>query len=1084
MLQACPHCGESTQPGQFCDNCGKKLEKTCRSCSAANRPNARFCANCGTPFETVATPSPDTSGAQQKQVTVLFADICGSTELVSRMDAEDANNALGSVVGTIVKAVTRFGGVVNRQMGDGVMVLFGAPVATEDHAASACFAALAALDAVGQMGELALPIRIGICSGPVILRKTGRDEVDYDVAGITAHIAARLEQQAEPGTVLLAPQTASLVTGIASIESIGAVALKGIAEPLPVFRLLSAADRPSWIVRSGAKALSIFVGREKEHAQLSSALERAAAGRMQSVALVADAGMGKSRLLHQFLQGLTQGTWHVMRVETTAQTMAIPYALITALLREFVGCSPDDTNAEVAARLPTVLASLGLDARFDTAPLLAHLDREVEDAGLETSDHAQRNDRLVRSLRPVLLRYAELHPLILVVEDYHWLDASSVEVLTDLFADIDMARIVLLMTTRPERRPGWPRTTRHADGDGRQDRIEIELERLTADHADHLLRELIGASDKLAPLREHIISRADGTPLFLEEFARSLHETGALADDNIKLTNIVIPASVQSILAARIDRLSLLHRSILQIAAVIGRDVPLGLLAAAADMHELALAQEMRLLRAAGFVVEVNQRTGLVLSFAHALTQSVVYDTLLRSDRRRLHARVLRALEALNPGNRDGVVDHLAHHAVQAEAWPEAARYALAAGQRASRRSALIEARAYLETAIAALSRQPATVATMTMGIDARLSLRSVLVSMNETSAIQEHLREAYDLAEQAGDRLNLARVYISRGAMLSHSGDLPSATELSRAALDIMLAAGESVGIVSASFSLAQALWYSGDLDTARQVLASNIPHARDESGQRRTTATFVLPSVVYFCYLARISEDLGDSAAGFDAIKEAGAIASRHGHTFDQLLVNTYEGGLLLASGQQARSIGMLEHALTVAQQNKIEWHIPLIAALLGRAYVDAGRHGDARALLKQASSLADRNRHVGKRLLCSPPLVRALAEEDLVAAKGVAMATLRDASARGFRPTVVHTQLALAHVHTLEGRPEAAQAALRDATALARQIGLLREELEARERLSALLRQGGQTTPAVAEMQAAAGLRRRLASFSADR
>ena len=214
---------------------------------------------------------------------------------------------------------------------------------------------------------------------------------------------------------------------------------------------------------------------------------------------------------------------------------------------------------------------------------------------------------------------------------------------------------------------------------------------------------------------------------------------------------------------------------------------------------------------------------------------------LLRSDRRGLHERVLRAMETQNPGQRDSAVDDLVHHAVLAEAWPEAARYALAAGERASRRSALTEAKAYLETAIAALGRQPASVATMTQGIDARLSLRGVLASMNDTSGIQEYLKEADNLAELAGDRLNLARVYIARGTMLSHWGDLPGAIELSRKALDIMLAGDDSVGIVGAAFSLAQALWYSGDLDEARQVLVSKISHARGEGGQRRSAATFV---------------------------------------------------------------------------------------------------------------------------------------------------------------------------------------------------------------------------------------------------
>ena len=1059
MLVACPRCGESALQGQYCDKCGTKIEKICRSCSATNRPDARFCANCGTAFEAAADKKPapagpDTSGAQQKQVTILFADICGSTELISRMDPEDASYALGSVISVISKAVTRFDGAVIRRMGDGVMVLFGAPVAAEDHAARACFAALAVLDAVGRMGDLALPIRIGICSGPVILRKTGRDDEDYDVAGITAHIAARLEQQAEPDTILLAQQTASLVTGIANIESIGRIALKGIAEPLPVFRLISATDRPSWIVRSGAKALSTFVGREEELAQLSLALGRAWAGRAQAVALVADAGMGKSRLLHEFLGNLPQGAWHVMRVETTAQSTAIPYFLITALLREFVGGSHEATIAEVAARLPSVIASLGLDPQFDTTPLLALLDREADEVAFDKIDPLQRSHRLVQSLRPILLRYADLHPLILVMEDYHWLDASSVDVLNELFGEMDAVRLALLVTTRPERRPGWRHLTQQ--GDGRGPKKEIELKRLTAGQADHLLQELIGGSDELAPLRAHIIARADGTPFFLEEFARSLHESGAIAGGAPRLTNIVIPASVQSILAARIDRLAPLHRRILQIAAVIGRDVPLPLLAALADMHESTLTQEIAVLRAAGFLVEVNLRTGIVHSFSHALTQAVAYDTLLRSDRRGLHERVLRAMETQGPGQRDSAVDDLVHHAVLAEAWPEAARYALAAGERASRRSALTEAKAYLETAIAALSQQPPSIATMTQGIDARLSLRGVLATMNDTSGIQEYLKEADNLAELAGDRLSLARVYISRGAMLSHAGDLPGAIELSRTALDIMRAASDSVGIVSAAFSLAQALWYSGDLDDARQMLLSNLAHARSESGQRRSTATFVLPSVVFFCYLARIQGDLGDSAAGFEAAREARSIADRQGHAFDQVLVNTYEGALLLASGQLPKSIDMLERALSVARANEIEWHIPLIACLLGRAYVETGRHADARKLLQQASALADRSRHIAKRLLCSPSLIRALAEGpdgDLAAATDLAALTLREATARGFRPTVVHTQLALARILALAGEAEPARSALQEAAVLSKQLGMLREEAEAREGLASV-------------------------------
>lgn len=1073
MQITCPNCRESTLAGRYCDHCGAQLEKICRSCSVANRPTARFCTSCGSAFETqgskpVPAVGPDVSGPQQKQVTIVFADICGSTELISQMDAEDASQILGAVIDVIVESMSRFGGVVNRQMGDGVMVLFGAPIATEDHAARACFGALAALEAVGRMGDAALPLRIGMCSGPVILRRTGRDDEDYDVAGVTAHIAARLEQRAEPGTVLLANQTARLVSGIATLETVGRMVLRGLAEPLEVFRLLSAIDRPSWILRSGVRALSTFVGREDELVQLSHAFASAQKRHAQAVALVADAGMGKSRLLHEFLGTLPHGTWHVIRVETTAQSVAVPYFLVTALLREFVGCSQEDSAADIAARLPSAIASLGPDIEVDLTPLLVHLDRDVDEVGFDTILPAERRRRLIHALRPLLLRYADLHPLVLLIEDYHWLDMSSTQLLNELLHGLGASRLVLLMTTRPERRPGWHGPNGHDAGPGAVNAREIELKHLTPKQADDLLQELIGSGDELAPLRSHIIERTNGTPFFLEEFARSLHESGALAYGVPSLANIVIPASVQSILAARIDRLSPLQRRILQIAAVIGRDVPSSLLAAVADMNEAALTREIDGLCLARFLVEDGVSGGMVHSFSHALTQVVAYDTLLRSDRRVLHERVLRALET---HHRDTTVDHLAHHAVHAEAWQEAARYSLAAGERANRRSAPTEAKAYLETAIAALGRLPPSVETVTMGIDARLSLRALFTRLNDSSGMQEHmqeyLKEAHALAEQAGDRLNLARVYISRSAMLSHWGDLPGAIELSRTALDIMIANEDSVGVVSAAFTLAQAQWYSGDLEDARDVLVSNIAYARSDSGQRRSPATFILPAAAFFAYLARVQMDLGDTEAAFVAIREAHAVTEQYGHAFDQVLINGYHAALLLATEQIATAIDLLESTLSIARANKIEWHIALIGCVLGEAYVETGRYVEARQLLESACEFADRNRHIGRRLLCGPPLVRALAEApdpDLPAAEDLAMRTLHEATARGFRQIVVQTKMALARVMTLAGDPERAASELREAVALARRIGLRREEMAARDRLSALLRHDG--TPLACE------------------
>jgi class 3 adenylate cyclase/tetratricopeptide (TPR) repeat protein len=1012
-----------------------------------NRPEAKFCAGCGSAFErsepAVAAALPDTAAAQLKQVTVLFADICGSTQLISGMDPEEARHALAPIMSVICDAMARHGGVVNRKMGDGVMVLFGAPTAAEDHAARACFAILAALEDIKRMGDIGMPIRAGLCSGPIILYRTGRDDEDYDVAGVTAHVAARLEQAAEPNTVLLAAQTARLVSGIATLQPVGELTLKGVAAPVAVHRLLAAIDRPSWDLRSGISALSPLVGRKEEIAKLARVLERASSGRPQAIALVGDAGIGKSRLVHELVDGLSKDEWRVIRVDTTAQTLAIPYFLVTALLRQLLGCLPEDTPAERAARLASAAISLGFDEQFDTAPLLVHLDSGAGDS--DSSDPVRRRQQLLAALRPIVTRYAELHSLVWVGEDYQWLDLSSAELLGDLLEGMGSVRLLVLLTTRPERRPGWPILSDAVDDGAGGQRFEMELGRLSPAQSERLLRELIGASDELAPLRAKIASRADGTPLFIEEFARSLHESGALAE-RPPPADIVIPASVQAILAARIDRQPPLHRRLLQIAAVIGRDVRCSLLEAVADVDAFALTKALDALRAARFLAENMLPAETVYSFTHALTQAVAYDMLPRSDRRLLHGRVLQVLEAQSGAHSETVVDQLTHHAMRAEAWPEAARYSLAAGQRASRRAAMTEAKAYLESTLAALARQPVNVATMTMGIDARLGLRGV--GMNDGSgrqeSLQKYLEEADQLAELAGDRLSMARITVSRGAILSHWGDLSGAIEVSETGLSQMTALGDTMGIVGAAFALAQAYWYCGRLREARDLLTAHLPHARSEAGQARGAATFVLPAAAFFCYLGRVQGELGDTGAGFAALSEARAAAHRHGHAFDQTLVTITEGRLLQISGQLAPAIEVLERAMDVTQANRFEWHLPMIACALGTAYIEAGRPGDALPLLQAGAAIADRSRHVGKRLLCNPPLIRVLASPQEAA--DLASDTLRQAGTSGFRPVLVQTHIATGHRMLAAGNRAAAEVALRAAFDLASEIGLAHEVAEA--------------------------------------
>ena len=955
--------------------------------------------------------------AHQKQVTILFADICDSTRLVASMDAEDAGAALGAVLAVMGDAVRRFGGVVNQRLGDGVMVLFGAPVAAEDHAARACFAALAILADVARMGGRALPVRVGLCSGPVVLRRAGLDEGDFDVTGITAHIAARLEQHAAPGTILLAPATLQLAAGIVQTEPLGPMVLKGLGAPMQAYRLTGAHDQPSWIVRSKARQLSPFVNRLTELAQLQAALTRTSRGETQAFAIVGDAGMGKSRIVHEFLC-LTPADWQVIRVETTAQSSAVPYVLLTTVLRQIAGSAPNDPAGTVAARLRAAVTSLFPGLGPDLSPFLVHFDNGDATAPADSTPAAHRKS-LVALLVPILRRLTELRPIILVIEDYHWLDVSSVELLDEVRRGLRGLRLMLLVTSRPERALGWVSGTETGWA-----ATEMVLTPMSAKHADIILGDLVGAGPDLAPLRSLIVARAGGTPLFLEEFAQSLREQGTLAEGAPRLSDIVIPGSIQGILAARIDRLSPMCRHILRIAAVVGQDVPQALLAAVTDLPTVAMTHAVTTLHATGFLVESDGPDGPTYSFAHALTQAVAYEALLRSDRRALHGRVLRALESARQLRPDGSLDELAHHAISAEAWPETARYAMAAGERASRRSAPTEARAYLKSAIAAIDRLPRTLASVSQGIDARLGLRGVSASLTDMAGMQDFLQatlaEADQLAEQAGDRLGLARVYISRGAMSSHWGDLPGAIELSRTALAIMQAADDRPGTVAAAFTLAQALWYAGDLEDARQVLGANLALARSAAGQQRISAVFVLPAVGLMAYLARIQAELGDPAASHATIGEARALATRDGSLFDQTLVDLNEGACWLAAGDTAQAVDLLERTLHLSRANTLEWHVPSIASLLGDGWITMGRVVEARELLEEASAFADRNRHVAKRLLCSPPLIRALAAapyHDAAAARAMGEWTVLDAGLRGFKPIVAQTRAALAGIATVQ-------------------------------------------------------------------
>lgn len=1111
----CPHCAAPAAPGaRFCDNCGKALERVCPSCNTANRPGARFCNQCGTrlaadapaekpprraaepPAERAPEPPPELSlsDGERKHASVLFADVRGSTALIEALDAEQAIAALDPAVQAMVRAVERFGGVVNRRMGDGVMALFGAPLATEDHAQRACLAAHAMVGEVQALGDPDIAIRVGLHTGEVVIRPTGIDSGDYDAMGVTVHIAARMEQIAEPGTVLLTGATARLAQGALQLLPLGPIPVRGISQPVEVFRLLAAVDQPSWVVRSSANALSPFVGREAELTQLGLALRRARLRRGQAVWVSADAGIGKSRLMHEFLRMLPQGDWQVLRVAATPQVTGVPYHMAVQLLRALSGAAPNAASAEVARRLLEALSRRPELGAVDAVPLLALLDQPVTDAAAgeqnwANQDQAARRRRLLAALRQVVLREAASGPLILLVDDFHWVDQPSIALLDELVAAMGTARMMLLVTTRPERVPDWRSEAAGADV------VPIPLQPLPPGNADALLQDLLGASDALAPLRARIIAQADGTPLFLEEIARSLIESGQVdpdaanpdalgADSGGRLTDIVIPASVQAILAARIDRLPPARRRVLQVASVIGKDVPLPLLEAISELPAGHLGAELAALRAGGFLYEVALPNGIEHTFKHALTHAVAYDSLLRRHRRDLHARVLAAMQTLYGERQEELTEQLAGHALRGEAWPEAVRHALAAGDRANSRSAWQEAVAFLEDAVTALDHLERSPETIAQGIEARIRLRAVLAPLADVPRMMRYLDEAGALSREAGDQVMLARVNISRAAMLAHMGEVGGAIVASRSALATMQAVHDSMGVVGAAFALGQALWYAGDFAEAATILNANIAHLQNERRLQGTMITTGTATAIYLCKLSAVHVCTGDLAAAVAASRQAREIAEATRRPFDLLACALYEGPLHLALGNVQAAIDVLEDGLEITRTSDIPVHIPFIARSLGRAYARAGRLADAEALLDSASDYAARHGLDGMRLLCGPALAMVRARRGDQRALATCQATLETAKAAGMRPVEAQAMRALGQLHHRAAGEATAPASLaeaenwlRRAIALADELGMRPTATGARADLALVLRDAGRAPEAAALEAVCAEARRAM-------
>ena len=783
----CPRCQhENPHDAAFCEECGGRLELVCAACGEAARSGTRFCRKCGQPLTqdqvsalTVATriPSPAsytprhlaerilTSKAalagERKQVTVLFADLKSSMELLADRDPEEARKILDPVLEHMMEAVHRYEGTVNQVMGDGIMALFGAPLAYEDHAVRACYAALRTQELVKQYAEevqrkqgLPLHIRVGLNSGEVVVRSIGSDlRMDYTAVGQTTHLAARMEQTAMPGSILMTAETLRLAEGYVQVRPLGSVHIKGLAEAVEAYEVIGARPVRTRLQAATARGLTSFVGRDGELDQLRKTLEWAHAGRGQVVGVIGEAGVGKSRLFREFTRAnCTQG-WLILESGAVSYGKATPYLPVVDLLKAYFRIEVRDDAPKIREKVTDKLLTLDEALRPTLPAFLALLDVPVEDPQWQSLDPPQRRQQTLDAVKHLLLRESQSQPVLLVFEDLHWIDTETQALLDSLVDSLPTARMLLLVNYRPEYEHAWHRKTYYQ---------QLRLDPLPPASAEELLQVLLGNDPSLAPLKRLLIDWAEGNPFFLEELVRTLVESGVLAGEPgayclaRPFESTHVPATVQAVLAVRIVRLPPEDKRLLQVAAVIGKDIPYPLLSAIADLPEGELREGLARLQSAEFLYEASLFPELEYTFKHALTHEVAYSGQLAERRRALHARIVEQIEARFPDRLTEQVERLAHHAVRGEVWVKAVAYSWQAGTKAASRSAHREAVANYGQALTGLEHLPVTREAQEQAVDLHFALRNSLYPLGELEQILDHLQQARLLAEGLDDRRRL----------------------------------------------------------------------------------------------------------------------------------------------------------------------------------------------------------------------------------------------------------------------------------------------------------------------------------------
>ena len=910
----CPKCDALLpEHAKFCNQCGHKLETTCPACGMNNPAASRFCMECGHNLTPASGPSPKEISfedklekiqrylpqgltekilsqknkieGERKQITVMFCDMAGYTSFSEILGPEEAYAIMDQVYEILIHKVHEFEGTVNEMTGDGVLALFGAPIAIEDAPQRSIRVAMAIHQEISKLNDRLkkehpglppLKMRIGIHTGPVVVGTLGNDlRVEFKAVGDTVNLASRMENMAEPGATNVTETTFKLTEGLFRFEALGEKTVKGKKEPVKIYRVIAVSSRRTRFDVSAERGLTPFVSRERELELLLDGFERARAGRGQAFSIMAEAGVGKSRLLYEFRKAVSNEDMTFLEGKCLSYSRGIAYHPVIDILKSTFNILENDDCIKIRDKVSQWLKTIGVD-EASTLPYLLEL-LSVKDSGIDRIDMSPeaRKDRIMSAVNLITLKGAEVQPLVLAVEDLHWIDRSSEEYLKSLLETISGARIFLIFTYRPEFIHTWGGKSYHS---------QINLNRLSNRESLAMVSYLLGTEGIDQQIEELVLEKTEGIPFFIEEFIKSLKDlkiieasqkTYHLVKD---IKSIAIPSTIQEVIMSRVDSLPENSKDLLQIGSAIEREFTYETINRVAELPEKELLYNLSVLKDSELIYERGIYPQSSYIFKHALTQEVVYDSILGKRKKKLHEKIGKVIEELYKENIDEHYQILSDHFIKAENYEKGDKYCKLICRKSEKTVSFKDAIVFSKKRIECLEKLPQTESFQKKIIDARVGLGLYLMQITSNSAAKDAVAPVIDLALKFDYKRRLCRIYVIEGAYyLFIKENFPKAFQNLKKAIEISEEAGDLIAYVLAHTYLGQLSGFNCEFSDALEHFQGAMDIIKKTNSKWGKAINKSYRSLFAYNFHGNIDLEYQNSSDGLVLAEESGDILSK---------------------------------------------------------------------------------------------------------------------------------------------------------------------------------------------------------------